>query len=148
LDAKTVKKAELTGLKLMKASELIQGAAHSLFKEHGLSAPQYNVLRILRGAGDSGLNCQDISASMISRVPDITRLLDRLQDKALVVRQRSTEDRRVVMANITGQGLSLLEMMDAPLHGQVKTQFQSLSTGDFDRLDQILDILLDGLDSQ
>jgi DNA-binding MarR family transcriptional regulator len=147
LDAKTVKKTELLGLKLMKTSELMQGAAHTLFKQHDLSAPQYNVLRILRGAGNSGLNCQDISARMITRVPDITRLLDRLQDKNLVIRHRSTEDRRVVMAQVTDQGLALLKRIDRPLDEQVKNQFKSLPAAELDRLDNLLDLLLDGLAS-
>lgn len=145
MEAKTVKKAELVGLKLMKASELIQGAAQALFKEHGLSAPQYNVLRILRGAGDEGLNCQKISARMITRVPDITRLLDRLEAKNLVERRRSETDRRVVMTTITGPGLALLKDIDSPLDQQVRNHFRSLSGADLGRLDELMDTLLDGL---
>jgi DNA-binding MarR family transcriptional regulator len=94
MDTTTLRKAELLGIKLMKVSEGIQGAAHGLFKRHGLSAPQYNVLRILRGAGAAGLRCQEISERMVSRVPDITRLLDRLGDKDLVVRERSVRVQR------------------------------------------------------
>lgn len=145
MDAKTVKQAELLGLKLMKASDLIQGAAQALFKQHDLSAPQYNVLRILRGAGVSGLNCHEISARMITRVPDITRLLDRLEDKDLVTRRRSTEDRRVVMANVTDQGLALLKWIDRPLNAQVKDQFISLGITELNQLDHLLDILLEDL---
>lgn len=142
MDAKTVKQAEILGLKLMKASELIQGAAQALFKQHDLSAPQYNVLRILRGAEGSGLNCHDISARMITRVPDITRLLDRLEDKDLVTRRRSTEDRRVVMANVTDRGLALLKRIDRPLNAQVKDQFKILRTAELNQLDNLLDLLL------
>lgn len=145
MDAKTIKKAELLGLKLMQASELTQSAAQSLFKQHGLSAPQYNVLRILRGAGEEGLSCQDISARMISRVPDITRLLDRLEAKNLVARRRSETDRRVVMTDVTGPGLELLKDIDRPLNRQVRNNFRSLSGSDLERLDQLMDILLDGL---
>lgn len=145
MEAKTVKKAELVGLKLMKASELIQDAAQLLFKEHGLSAPQYNVLRILRGAGDEGLNCQEISSRMITRVPDITRLLDRLEAKNLVERRRSETDRRVVMTTITRPGLKLLKDIDSPLDQQVRNNFRSLTSADLGRLDELMDTLLDGL---
>jgi DNA-binding MarR family transcriptional regulator len=145
VDDQNVKKAELLGLKLMKASEMIQNAAQALFKQHGLSAPQYNVLRILRGAGGEGLNCQEISARMITRVPDITRLLDRLEDKKLVERRRLDTDRRVVMAEVTSTGLALLKDIDRPLDRQVRDHFRSLAAADLDRLDGLMDILLDGL---
>jgi DNA-binding MarR family transcriptional regulator len=145
VDARTVKKAELLGLKLMKASEMIQNEAQTLFKRHGLSAPQYNVLRILRGAGGEGLSCREISGRMITRVPDITRLLDRLQDKGLVERRRLESDRRVVMTEATPRGLALLQDIDRPLDQQVRDHFRSLGPADLDRLDGLMDVLLAGL---
>ena len=77
-------------------------------KPHGLSPTQYNALRILRGAGVDGLPCTEVGARMISRDPDITRLVDRLEKRGLVTRGRGTEDRRVVRARITTAGLELL----------------------------------------
>jgi len=148
MNTTTLRKAELLGLKLMKVSEGIQGASQGLFKRHGLSAPQYNVLRILRGAGDEGLRCQEISRRMVSRVPDITRLLDRLGDKGLVIRERSVEDRRVVMSRITDAGLTLLEGIDTPLQDQVKTHFSGFEDRTLDQLDTLLDMLTDGLDNE
>jgi DNA-binding MarR family transcriptional regulator len=145
MDTTTLRKAELLGIKLMKVSEGIQGAAHGLFKRHGLSAPQYNVLRILRGAGAEGLRCQEISERMVSRVPDITRLLDRLGDKDLVVRERSADDRRVVMSRITDGGLALLKGIDGPLKDQVHTHFDGFDDQALTRLDKLLDKLTDGL---
>ena len=142
---KTTAQAELVGLKVMKASEMIQDAAHALFKQHGLSSPQYNVLRILRGAGKPGLNCQEISARMLKRVPDITRLLDRLVEKDLVDRERSDEDRRVVVSGITRQGLKLLKSIDNPLEKQVSGNFDHLDNNELNRLDKLLDRLLAGL---
>lgn len=144
MDKIMVKKAELAGLKVMKASEVIQGAAHALFKEHGLSAPLYNVLRILRGADQAGLNCHEISARMINRVPDITRLLDRLVEKGLVTRQRSDRDRRVVISTLTREGRNLLRTIDTPLENQVAGNFHGFSAKDLDHLATLLDRILDG----
>jgi DNA-binding MarR family transcriptional regulator len=144
VDKTAIRKAELVGLKLMKASEGIQDRATALFRDNGLSAPQYNVLRILRGAGPEGLRCQEISKRMITRVPDITRLLDRLEDKDLVLRERSTEDRRVVISVLTLAGRDLLKTMDRPLDKQVKRNFARLSPDDLARLETVLDLLLEG----
>jgi MarR family transcriptional regulator, organic hydroperoxide resistance regulator len=83
-------------------------------KAYGISPTQYNVLRILRGAGESGLACGDIADRMITRDPDITRLLDRLEKRDFIQRCRETKDRRVIMARITSRGLQLLEKLDAP----------------------------------
>jgi len=146
MDMKTTAKAELVGLKVMKASEMIQDAANALFKQHGLSSPQYNVLRILRGAGKPGLNCHEISDRMLKRVPDITRLLDRLVEKDLVDRDRSDEDRRIVVSDITPQGLKLLKAIDNPLKNQVSENFDQFDDNELNRLDKLLDHLLAGLE--
>lgn len=144
MDRQTTKMAELTGIKLMQASELIQDSASTLFKQHGLSAPQYNALRILRGAGADGLSCHQISARMVKRVPDITRLLDRLESGNLVSRERSQADRRVVMANISAAGEELLGTIDKPLDRQVQVNFQSLDPSELRILDNLLERLLAG----
>ncbi|HYP05785.1 MAG TPA: MarR family transcriptional regulator [Bryobacteraceae bacterium] len=81
----------------------------------GLSVTQYNVLRILRGAGDAGVTCKDIGARMITRDPDITRLLDRLERRSLLTRNRAKEDRRFVSIRITEEGLELLKQLDVPV---------------------------------
>jgi len=93
------------------ASLLAQSFAETL-KPHGLSETQYNALRILRGAGAAGLACQEIAERMITRDPDITRLLDRLEARKLIERARSKEDRRVVVTRITSEGLRLLTALD------------------------------------
>ena len=84
-------------------------------KAAGLSPTQYNVLRILRGAGPEGLACREIADRMITRDPDITRLLDRLERQGLVERHRGTRDRRVVTTRIRPAGLQLLEKLDRPV---------------------------------
>ncbi|CAA9565884.1 MAG: hypothetical protein AVDCRST_MAG86-1054 [uncultured Truepera sp.] len=90
-----------------------------LFRAHGLSAPQFNILRILRGAeadGDrSGLACSEIGDRLLAHAPDLTRLLDRMAVQGLIVRERGSGDRRVVKTRITDKGLSLLADLDAPL---------------------------------
>jgi DNA-binding MarR family transcriptional regulator len=94
------------------ASVLAQAFAETL-KPHGLSETQYNALRILRGAGPDGLACQEIAERMITRDPDITRLVDRLAARKLVDRSRSESDRRVVVTKISAEGLRILSELDA-----------------------------------
>jgi DNA-binding MarR family transcriptional regulator len=84
-------------------------------KDAGLSPTQYNVLRILRGAGPAGLACREIAERMITRDPDITRLLDRLERQGLVERRREMHDRRVVTTRIRPAGLQLLKSLDRPV---------------------------------
>ena len=96
------------------ADALMQGVAAAL-KPMGLSPTQYNVLRILRGADPDGLACREIADRMITRDPDITRLLDRLEDRGMVARSREREDRRVITTRITGKGLRLLKDLDGPI---------------------------------
>jgi len=96
------------------ADALLQGVAAAL-KPVGLSPAQYNVLRILRGAGPDGLACRQIGERMITRDPDITRLLDRLEERGLVTRNRDRADRRVITTRITEKGLRLLKDLDGPI---------------------------------
>jgi DNA-binding MarR family transcriptional regulator len=84
------------------------------FREHGLTSSQYNVLRILRGEGKP-LPCLEIANRLITAVPAITGLIDRLEAMGLITRDRSTDDRRVVFVAITALGLRRLEQMDQPL---------------------------------
>jgi len=86
-----------------------------VFKAAGLTGTQYNVLRILRGAGAPGLPCGEIADRMVTRDPDLTRLLDRLEKRRLVSRARDGADRRVVTTRITQPGLALLEELAGPL---------------------------------
>src|SRR5260370_7202334 len=85
-----------------------------VLKIEDLSGTQYNVLRILRGSPE-GLTCGEIASRMITRDPDITRLLDRLEKRGLISRCRETKDRRMVMARITPEGLKLLAGLDEPV---------------------------------
>src|SRR5215203_64439 len=93
---------------------MMQGVSDVL-KPFGLSPTQYNVMRILRGAGDNGVTCKEIGARMITRDPDITRLLDRLERRSLLTRNRTKEDKRFVAIRITDEGLALLQELDEPV---------------------------------
>jgi len=137
-----IQKAELTGIKLMKVFEHIDGSHMSLFKVHGLSGPQYNVLRILRGAQGEDLNCHEVGNRMLKRVPDVTRLLDRLEQRKLITRWRCSDDRRVVRTRITAEGLQLLADIDKPLQNQVKQDFRHFDNTKLAELDRLLDALL------
>ena len=107
------------------ADSLVQEAA-SLLKLHGLTGSQYNVLRILRGAGADGLPCSSIGSRMISHDPDMTRLLDRMEKRGLITRQRQTQDRRVVKTCITAEGLEFLKRLDQPVRELHKRQFRHM----------------------
>src|SRR5271167_661098 len=92
-----------------------------LLKKEDVSPNQYNVLRILRGSAE-GLPCGEIASRMITRDPDITRLLDRLEKRGLISRCRETKDRRMVMARITTEGLKLLAHLDNPVEEAHRNQ--------------------------
>jgi DNA-binding MarR family transcriptional regulator len=106
--------AEEALLNLQRTADHIQIAFTRLFREHGITSQQYNVLRILRGAGEP-LPILEIGDRMVTVVPAITGLIDRLEKQGLVRRTRSEEDRRVVSVTILGQGLKLLGDLDKPL---------------------------------
>ena len=103
-------------LNLGRTWEFLQKRAADLIKEFDLTSTQYNMLRILRGAGTEGVTCSQATERMLSPDPDITRLLDRMETQGLVRRDRAKEDRRVVITRITDRGLELANRMDAPLH--------------------------------
>jgi DNA-binding MarR family transcriptional regulator len=102
-------------LSLLRTSDALQSRVEAKLKEFGLTGTQYNALRILRGAGVEGLPCSEIGERMITRDPDVTRLLDRLQKRGLVERSRGKQDKRVIYGKITPAGLKLLREMDAPV---------------------------------
>lgn len=105
---------EVLFVELQRAADLLARAPAQLLREHKLSSNQYNVLRILRGAPE-GLLCGEIASRMISREPDITRLLDRLEKRGLVGRCRQDVDRRRVLTRVTEGGLDLLSRLDRPV---------------------------------
>lgn len=102
-------------LNLQRTADALMRAVAEVLKPAGLSPAQYNVLRILRGAGPEGLACREVGERMVTRDPDITRLLDRLEERGLVTRSREREDRRVITTRITEEGLRILKRLDGPV---------------------------------
>ena len=95
---------------------MFEQALAGALKLHGISPTQYNALRILRGAGPRGLGCQEICNRMIRMDSDMTRLLDRLEARGFIQRERSETDRRVVVTRITDAGMQLLAPLDSVVH--------------------------------
>jgi DNA-binding MarR family transcriptional regulator len=87
------------------------------FRPFGITTTQYNVLRILRGAGNDGLCRHEIGDRLVRQVPDVTRLLDRMEEAGLIVRERGDADRRYVTTRLTPQGLTLVNKLDAEIAG-------------------------------
>ena len=102
-------------LNLQRTADALMQELVDVLRPFGISATQYNVLRILRSAGDRGITCKEIAARMITRDPDITRLLDRLARRKLLTRSRAKQDRRFVAIHISPEGLSLLREVDEPI---------------------------------
>ena len=117
---------EETYLNLVRTADTLTRQLELLLQPYGLTTTQYNVLRILRGAGKEGATCSGISERLLAFDPDVTRLLDRLEKVRLVQRTRSTTDRRVVMTTINEAGLELLASLDEPVESLLKQQFQGL----------------------
>ena len=102
-------------LNILRAAELLSWRVVETLKQVDLTPTQYNVLRILRGAGRAGASCSEISERMVTKDSDITRLLDRLETRKLISRERETKDRRRITARITTDGLRLLSDLDKPV---------------------------------
>src|SRR5271170_3260104 len=105
---------EAAALDLLRTSDLLSRGPLQVLKTEDLSGTQYNVLRILRGA-PQGLPCGEIASRMITRDPDVTRLLDRMKKRGLISRARESRDRRLVLARITPEGLKLVNRLDEPV---------------------------------
>jgi MarR family transcriptional regulator, organic hydroperoxide resistance regulator len=117
-------------LALYRTSDMLRRQFSQLVEPHGISLQQYNVLRILRGAGKTGIPTLDIADRMIERTPGVTRLLDKLEAKRLVRRQRCPEDRRQVLCWITEPGMRLLAELDQPLATAGIRSMAPLPTGE------------------
>ncbi|HXG58637.1 MAG TPA: MarR family transcriptional regulator [Thermoanaerobaculia bacterium] len=128
---------------LLRTTDRLMLPVGELLREADLSVSQYNVLRILRGARGEGLPCGEIAGRMVQRDPDVTRLLDRLEARGLVVRRRGESDRRVVIAAITKEGLALLERLDRPVEKRLHDVLGHLSKKELESLLGLLDRVRD-----
>jgi DNA-binding MarR family transcriptional regulator len=149
--ARKMTKAQQVFLSLQKAADGLMGDVAELFKPYGISPTQYNVLRILRGAGAGccegghadpnakGLACHEIGERMLTRDPDLTRLLDRLEERGQIVRERDKADRRMITTRITEAGLELLKSLDDPIVDLHERQLGHLGEASLDELLSLLE---------
>ena len=135
---------EAAFLDLARTTEMLSGPLARLLKAEDVSPPQYNVLRILRGSPE-GLTCREIANRMITRDPDITRLLDRLEKRKLIARNRDDQDRRVVLTRITGDGADLLARLDQPIRDMHRKLLGHLGPERLQALAQLLEACRAGL---
>lgn len=117
---------------------------HTLFMaEFGISPKQYNILRILRGAGPNGLPVMEIGRRMIEKSPDVSRIIDRLIDLGHVKRRRQRSDRRVVLVTISEKGLDLLARMDQPVVDDTNNMLAGVDKKDLKSLVLLLEKVRD-----
>jgi DNA-binding MarR family transcriptional regulator len=134
-------------LNLLHTADRLSRDFEPLLRSSGLSPNQYNVLRILRGAGE-GLACGEIVGRMITRDPDMTRLLDRIEVQRLITRRRPTRDRRMVITEITRKGLTLLARLDATVQFAHKTQLSHMGRQKLKDLLKLLEAARSSADEQ
>jgi DNA-binding MarR family transcriptional regulator len=131
---------------IIRTADVLGHAVGQVIARFGISLEQYNALRILRGAGDGGLPTLEIASRMISRSPNITRLLDKLIDKRLASRLRSEQDRRVVYISITSKGAELLGQLN-PLVDEAFARFPAMTKDEMRTLLDLLDRIREGMAS-
>jgi len=126
-------------LNLLRTAEALSSNVVRLLRPLGLSLPQANALRILRGTGAEGLSCNEIGERMVTRDSDITRILNGLERRKLARRRRDAQDRRVVRAAITPAGEQLAALLDAPLDELLASQFAHMTSADLLLLLELLE---------
>ena len=124
---------------LLRTADAIKRSLAHVVEPHGITPQQYNVLRILRGAGSDGLPTLTIGERMVEQTPGVTRLIDRLERKGLVVRTPCPKDRRRVFCQITPKGLDLLAELDEPVNRWDVQTVSILPPSDVDSLIKLLD---------
>jgi len=125
-------------LNILRTASLLASETGRFLKSYGLSEPQYNALRILRGHGDEGIRSQMIGDQLVAQVPDVTRLVDRLVAADLAERCGGETDKRVVIVKITRKALDLLARIDRPLLDLHKRQLGHMAAADLRRLSALL----------
>lgn len=127
-------------LSIARTAALLEHAGSEALKPFDLTLTQYNVLRILRGAGEPGMCRNEVGQRLVTRVPDVTRLLDRMEASGLIFRHRGGADRRYVSTRITDKGLKLLEKIDRELPAIHARQLGHVAQK---RLRELIDLLQD-----
>src|SRR5215831_220656 len=131
---------EAVYLNIQRTAESLAWKLTELLKPSGITATQYNVLRILRSAGSCGLACSEIADRMVTRDSDVTRLLDRMEKMGLITRCREQRDRRVVTTCITDEGSRLLEKLDDPVAGLMERMLGDLGDRRRNTLSELLEL--------
>jgi DNA-binding MarR family transcriptional regulator len=124
---------------LLRTADCVRRMVTRTLEPHGITLQQYNVLRILRGAGEQGLPTLEIAERMIEHAPGVTRLVDRLEAKGFVRRERCRQDRRQVLCWLTPPGFELVERLDAPIENADLEAVSGLSLEDQGKLLRLLD---------
>ena len=132
-------KQEEAMVSLLRTVAVVSQPMEDFLKKHDLTSAQYNVLRILRGAGDAGWSCKEIGERLVQREPDITRLLGRLEKRGLISRRRDPADGRSVLTKITQRGLSLLQDLQPDLSRMSRDQFRTVGEDELEKLLATLD---------
>lgn len=132
--------AEEAILNVWRTGDHVAYRLQQLLKTRGISQTQYNVLRILRGSGDEGLPCGEISGRMLTHDPDVTRLLDRLVRSGLARRTRLRSDRRVIIARITPTGMDLLAELEIPVARLIDEAMGHLTQAQLKALSELLEM--------
>lgn len=127
------------GAAILRTAALIRGHLNEVLRPYGLTWQQYNVLRILRGAGVGGLPTLAIADRMVDLTPGVTRLVDRLERKGLVRRERGTEDQRQILCMLTEDGRELLARLDPPIDEADDFMLSGLAEGQLAELVALLD---------
>jgi DNA-binding MarR family transcriptional regulator len=138
--------AQEAALGLMRTTDVIRRRTGVLIAPEGITVQQYNVLRILRGAGPSGLPTLEIATRMVEQTPGITRLLDRLESKRLVHRERCPDDRRQVTCRIAADGLNLLGRLDPSVDDADELLLGTLTQTEMKQLIRLLDRIREELE--
>jgi DNA-binding MarR family transcriptional regulator len=125
-------------LNLMRTNNLLNDSFELMLKPYDITATQYNVLRILRGAEPDGLCRNEVRERLLNRMPDATRLLDRMEEAGLVTRSREANDRRMVRTHITKQGRKLVDSLDAPVAAEHQNQLGHLTSEELKTLIKLL----------
>lgn len=123
---------------VLRTAAILEHQMNEALKPYGITHTQYNVLRILRGAGAEGLCGREVAQRMVSRVPDVSRLLDRMEETGLLSRERDPGDRRHVTARITRKGLTMLEQTTPALEVVERTRFGQVPAGQVQHLVELL----------
>ena len=131
-------------LNVLRTSSALTDDLDELLRPYGITTTQYNVLRILRGSGADGLCRNELRDRMLTRMPDMTRLLDRMEESGWVTRAREREDRRMVLTRITDAGLELLKELDVPVNDLHRKQLSSLTDAQLRSLIDLLTLAREG----